>query len=92
MPPSPTAPTPGAPPQPATTDDSGMPPVPPALFLPVGTTPEEVAALVAVLLAASGGSDGGPQTNRSRWADRTRGIRAELAHGRGAWRASALPR
>ncbi|MER6814713.1 acyl-CoA carboxylase subunit epsilon [Actinomadura nitritigenes] len=63
-------------------------------------SPEEVAALVAVLTAraraAAAARDGGePRT--SRWADRTRLVRATAAgglrpRGPGAWRASGLPR
>ncbi|GAA4237240.1 hypothetical protein GCM10022254_48870 [Actinomadura meridiana] len=61
--------------------------------------PEEIAALVAVLTArartAATGNDAGESP--SRWADRSRLVRATYAseprpRGRGAWRASALPR
>lgn len=59
------------------------------------TTPEEIAALVAVLASAS--SDGAhPDPVRSEWANPERGVRSTagrpLAHGRGGWRASGLPR
>jgi hypothetical protein len=56
-------------------------------------TPEEVAALTAVLAAASGGSgepeDTGPA---SVWVERESLVRRPLTPGPGAWRASALPR
>ncbi|WP_433328977.1 acyl-CoA carboxylase subunit epsilon [Spirillospora sp. CA-294931] len=63
-------------------------------------TPEEVAALVAVITAraraaASRTRDGEPEI--SRWAERSRSLRGPVAEGvrprgPGAWRASALPR
>ncbi len=55
-------------------------------------TPEEVAALVAVIAAMSAG--GGPTRPkpRSSWADPARRMRTSLPHGPGAWRASGLPR
>ncbi len=59
------------------------------------TTPEEVAAIVAVLSALGGGAPA-PEPPRSEWASPARGVRTTpgrtLAHGRGAWRASGLPR
>jgi hypothetical protein len=57
-------------------------------------TPEEVAAIVAVL--ASLGGAPAPERARSEWANPERGVRISpgraLPHGRGAWRASGLPR
>ena len=55
-------------------------------------SPEEVAALVAVLAATAGGGEDPAPRHRSVWASRDRLVRAPLAHGPGAWRASALPR
>ncbi|WP_119728597.1 acyl-CoA carboxylase subunit epsilon [Thermomonospora amylolytica] len=60
-------------------------------------TPEEIAALVAVLTArasaaaAAAGGDDGPRPV-SAWADRSAMVRRPLPHGPGAWRASMLPR
>ena len=56
-------------------------------------TPEEIAAIVAVL-ASLGGGGAAPEPPRSEWASPTRTLRgpAPLSHGRGAWRASGLPR
>jgi hypothetical protein len=58
-------------------------------------TPEEVAAIVAVL-ASLGGGEVAPQPPRSEWAGPERAVRSTavrpLPHGRGAWRASGLPR
>ncbi|MEV5825025.1 acyl-CoA carboxylase subunit epsilon [Spirillospora sp. NPDC052242] len=64
-------------------------------------TPEEVAALVAVLTAraaaAAAARDGRGPARPSRWADRSRLVRGAAGtavppRGPGAWRASALPR
>ena len=54
-------------------------------------TPEEVAALTAVLAAASGGSgDPGPDTGpASVWTERESLVRRPLTPGPGAWRTSA---
>lgn len=54
-------------------------------------TPEEVAALVAVLTAASGGGEPEQPKPPSRWTSRPHGPRGPLHPGPGAWRASALP-
>ena len=58
------------------------------------TTPEEVAAIVAVLSALGGGAPA-PEPPRSEWASPARAARSypgRMPHsGRGAWRASGLP-
>lgn len=53
-------------------------------------TPEEVAAVVAVLSALGGGAPA-PTSPRSQWASPHRQVRRTLPHGAGAWRASGLP-
>lgn len=53
-------------------------------------TPEEVAALVAVLAAAGGGEHSAPPAPRQ-WNRPERLLRAPRHAGRGAWRASGLP-
>ncbi|HLT10466.1 MAG TPA: acyl-CoA carboxylase epsilon subunit [Micromonosporaceae bacterium] len=54
---------------------------------------EEVAAVVAVLLArARSNGDGGTSRPVSRWASSARPRADVLPRGGGAWRASALPR
>jgi acyl-CoA carboxylase epsilon subunit len=56
-------------------------------------TPEEIAALVAVLLARSADT-GAPRPARSvnnSWSDRSRALRHPLSPGPGAWRRSGLP-
>ena len=55
-------------------------------------TPEEVAALVAVIASMSGGQAPARPKPRSTWADPSRRMRTTLPHGPGAWRASGMPR
>jgi hypothetical protein len=56
-------------------------------------TPEELAALVAVLASrAVGGGDPAPPPKVSGWTDRARYVRGRLPHSPGGWRAFALPR
>jgi Acyl-CoA carboxylase epsilon subunit len=55
-------------------------------------TPEEVAALVAVLTARARAAAGAePRPRRSAWSDHARRLRQPLPHGPGAWRTSAFP-
>jgi hypothetical protein len=54
-------------------------------------TPEEVAAIVAVLASLGGGAPA-PRPPRSEWANPARAMRGQHLHGAGAWRASGLPR
>ena len=54
-------------------------------------TPEEVAALVAVIASMGSAAPAKPKP-RSAWAHPARGVRSEHRHGPGAWRASGLPR
>ena len=55
-------------------------------------TPEEIAAVVAVLLSRDAPSDAPPPAPApSAWADRSRLVRRPLFPGPGAWRRSALP-
>ena len=66
---------------------------PPLRLVRGDATPEEIAAVVALLAAASGGpgdGDGGGRTP-SRWAAPAARVRPALSHGPGAWRGSALP-
>jgi hypothetical protein len=66
----------------------------PALRIVRGdATPEEIAALVAVLLSRSrpGDASAASAPARSAWADRSRQLRRPLRPGPGAWRRSALP-
>ncbi|HTK64254.1 MAG TPA: acyl-CoA carboxylase subunit epsilon [Pseudonocardia sp.] len=55
-------------------------------------TPEEIAALVAVLTARARTAAAPPAPRRrSAWADPSRRLRRTLPHGPGAWRTSSLP-
>lgn len=64
----------------------------PALRIVKGDpTPEQLAALVAVVAAASGGEASAPRRT-TEWARPARRLRAPHHPGLGAWRASGLPR
>ncbi len=72
---------------------TGDEPARPALRVVRGdATPEELAALVAVLAARSGDEPEPAPEPPSLWRDRAALVRRPLAAGRGAWRASGLPR
>jgi hypothetical protein len=75
------------------TDDHATPAPdrPPMRLVRGDATPEEVAALLAVLSAASGGDEVPAPRHTSRWASRERAVRRPLSPGRGAWRASSWP-
>jgi hypothetical protein len=55
-------------------------------------TPEEMAAIVAVLASRRVVAAAPAPSARSAWADRSALLRRPLPHGPAAWRASALPR
>lgn len=59
-------------------------------------TPEEIAAVIAVVTAAnaraSAAAGEAPAPRVSAWRDPAHRMRRPLPHGPGAWRASALPR
>ena len=63
----------------------------PAIEIVGDATPEQVAALVAVL-SGLGGDDEPPAAPTSHWASRERLVRREVHPGPGGWRASGLPR
>ncbi|GAB3434086.1 hypothetical protein GCM10027517_01760 [Phycicoccus ginsengisoli] len=66
---------------------------PPLRLVRGDATPEEVAALLAVLSAAAGADDPAPAPRPvSQWASRERAVRRPAAPGPGAWRASGWPR
>jgi hypothetical protein len=54
-------------------------------------TPEEIAALVAVLSSLGGDAAPAPRP-APEWQAHHRKVRATLPHGPGGWRSSALPR
>jgi Acyl-CoA carboxylase epsilon subunit len=54
-------------------------------------TPEEIAAVVAVLLSRPDLDASSPRPAPSAWADRSRLLRRPLSPGPDAWRRSGLP-
>jgi Acyl-CoA carboxylase epsilon subunit len=74
--------------------DDDQPPGQPLLRVVRGdAAPEEIAALVAVLLARSADAEapGQARSVSDAWSDRSRLLRRPLFPGPGAWRRSALP-
>jgi len=55
-------------------------------------SPDEIAALVAVLSLRANRPAPAQQVRRSMWASRSRQVRPVLGAGPGSWRASTLPR
>ena len=53
-------------------------------------TPEELAALLAVLASRTAGTPDVPHS-RSAWNDPARRVRRPVVHGPGGWRSSAYP-
>ena len=49
-------------------------------------TPEELAAVIAVVASSGGAADEPEEAVPSRWADRSSVLRQPLRHGPGAWR------
>ena len=78
-----------------TSSPAQSPPGPrPAIVVRGDATPEELAALVAVLSAASGGDgDGDPASDdtASTWAAHSAAMRRPVGHGPGAWRTALRP-
>ena len=67
-----------------------MAPVVPLFSVVRGTpAPDELAALVAVLVSRSGGGDASEPAAPSRWASPEARLRKPLSPGPGAWAASA---
>ena len=77
-----------------TTDDPGpdrTTPAPPLFVIKGRATPEEVAALVAVLQAATTAEAGSAKgTARSEWSAHHRKLRTSFPAGPGGWRSSTL--
>jgi hypothetical protein len=75
------------------TDETDKTERPPLRLVRGQASPEELAAVVAVLSAASAGTTQGPAPRHtSRWSSRERAVRRPHTPGQGAWRASAWPR
>ena len=68
--------------------DAEAPPAAPAIVVRGDATPEQLAALVAVLSAASGGDHPASGQPSSTWAAHTAAMRSRVSHGPGAWRTS----
>ena len=62
---------------------------PPLRLVRGAASPEEIAALFAVLSAVSAGDEAPPSRPASAWTARERLVRRPLTPGPGAWRASA---
>ena len=74
--------------------ETPAPDAPPAPLLRVVSgdpTPEELAALVAVV-ASMGSAAAAPPRRTPEWQAHHRAVRATYAHGPGGWRSSGLPR
>jgi hypothetical protein len=68
--------------------EAAAPPVAPAVVVHGDPTPEQLAALVAVLSAASGGDEPASEGSTSTWAAHSTAMRHPVSHGPGAWRTS----
>ena len=64
---------------------------PPLRLVRGDASPEEVAAILAVLSAASAGAPEPARRHTGAWTSRERTVRRPLSPGPGAWRASAWP-
>jgi hypothetical protein len=51
-------------------------------------TPEELAAVLAVVASSGGATEEPTEQTGSRWSDRASMLRRPLPHGPGAWRAT----
>ena len=79
-------------PTPDATPAAEAAPAPPAVVVRGDATPEELAALVAVLSAVSGGDDDtASDDTASTWAAHAATMRRPVGHGPGAWRTSLRP-
>jgi hypothetical protein len=73
-------------------DEQPAPEAPLLRIVTPSTTPEEVAAMVAVLSALSSGDDDRPRRRRTEWNSPYRQVRPFYSHGPGGWRSSGLPK
>lgn len=72
-------------------EENGSTQAPALRILTPSTTPEEVAAIVAVLAGLGGESEPAPKPV-SQWSSVARRVSHQQHPGRDAWKASALPR
>lgn len=76
----------------AAQDKAGDKPAVPLLrIVNADATPEEVAALVAVLSALGSGEGRSAPRRTPEWSRPVHRMRGPVAHGPGGWRASSLP-
>ncbi|MDP3967078.1 MAG: acyl-CoA carboxylase subunit epsilon [Nocardioides sp.] len=73
-------------------EDGPQDPRPPLFLVKGEATPEEVAALTAVLTALGNAGGERPARPTPVWAAPQRAVRGPHLHGPGGWRASSLPR
>ena len=74
--------------------DNDQPPAPGEPLLRVvrgDASPQEIAALVAVLASRPAVPDVAPEPTRSAWSSRSAQLRRPVTPGPGAWRSSAFP-
>ena len=76
----------------SSTPDPGSPDAPVLRILTPDTTPEEVAAIVAVFCALGSGGGDRPRRRRTEWNSPYRQVRPFYSHGPGGWRSSGLPK
>ena len=75
------------------TAEERQPPAGPALrILDANATPEEIAAIIAVVGSLQATPPAAGPRRASAWSAPQRKVRASLPHGPGGWRSSALPR
>jgi hypothetical protein len=68
--------------------EAAAPTTAPAIVVHGDATPEQLAALVAVLSTASGGDEPASDGSTSTWAAHSAAMRHPVNHGPGAWRTS----
>jgi hypothetical protein len=71
-------------------DDDGQASRPQLRLIRGNATPEEIAAVVALLAARSVPMEGPSSPVRSAWADPAHALRGQLNAGAGAWRRSGM--
>lgn len=76
----------------SSTPDPASPDAPVLRIVTPDTTPEEVAAIVAVFSALGSGGGDRPHRRRTEWNSPYRQVRPFYSHGPGGWRSSGLPK
>ena len=72
-------------------DPTGKDEAAPVIRITGPATPEDVAAVIAVLAAAGAGSGGSAVGETSTWAAHSAAMRRPVGHGPAAWRTSLRP-